>query len=76
MDKGCVYHGYRTAEAERMCEMASMYSTSSTLVLMRSDPIFDDEDAPGPKSPSSSMALYPARARDQVQVQVQALRFV
>ena len=72
MDEGSGYHDYRTGQAECMCDVASMYSASSALMLMQCDPIFDEEGASGLKFPSSSLALDPARGR----VQVQALHYV
>lgn len=56
-----------------MCEVATMYSASKTLMFMRCDQIFDDEGAPGLKTPSLTLTPDPARARGQDQDQ--ALRY-
>ena len=56
-----------------MCEVATVYSASKTLMFMRCDQVFDDEGAPGLKTPS--LTLTPDPARDWDQDQDQALRY-
>lgn len=51
----------------------TMYSASKTLMFMRCNQIFDDEGAPGLKTPSLTLTPDPARARGQDQDQ--ALRY-